>query len=56
LPLINQLNTLTGSSSCLPVIGLWMQGGAGLLDGSFGFGGGFTPECALCDRKYIIHP
>jgi len=39
----------------LPVVdatGLWILGGAGLLAGSFGFGGGLVPECALY-REYI---
>ena len=42
--------TLTDSSSCLSAVGtegLCILGGAGLLAGSFGFCGGFVPECAL---------
>ena len=42
--------TLTDSSSCLSVVGtegLCSLGGAGLLAGSFGFCGGFVPECVL---------
>ena len=48
----------TASSSCSSVVdatGLWVLGGAGLLDGSFGFGGGFVPECVLYSKEYIVY-
>ena len=48
--MVTSVSTLTNSSSCLSVVGtegLCILGGAGLLAGSLGFGGGFAPECVL---------